>query len=77
LWKFSATMFDCRHRVACISESNLARSAGTACALARLTDTNGINCCGSGLGEYDSFGTQAYRGFFLTGGGSFSGIDFW
>jgi hypothetical protein len=51
------------------------RGEGTACALTGLNDANGVNCCGVPFD--DSIAPREYRGYFLTGGGSFSGVDFW
>lgn len=47
----------------------------TACAVAELTNQKFINCCGEG--ENDIFGSGPKKGFFLTGGGTYEGIDFW
>jgi hypothetical protein len=49
--------------------------AGTACAVAGLNNVKGINCCGDG--ENDIFGSARWKGFFLTGSGTYEGIDFW
>jgi hypothetical protein len=49
--------------------------SGTACALTKLTQQKNMNCCG--VGDNDLFGSGPYKGFFLTGGGTYSGIDFW
>jgi hypothetical protein len=43
--------------------------------LAGLNDANGVNCCG--IATDGSIAPGEYQGFFLTGGGSFSGVDFW
>lgn len=54
---------------------NSLHAPGTACAVAGLTNSKFINCCGEG--ENDVFGSGPFKGFFLTGGGTYSGIDFW
>jgi hypothetical protein len=48
---------------------------GTACSLARLTQRKNMNCCGRG--DDDIFRSGPKRGFFLTGGGTYNGIDYW
>jgi hypothetical protein len=49
--------------------------AGTACAVIGLTNTKNINCCGKG--DFDIFGSARFQGFFLTGSGTYEGVDFW
>ena len=53
----------CRHRLA----------AGTACGTSFLRNAQGVNCCGAGTGILG----DKLQGYFLTGGGTFAGIDYW
>ena len=48
-------------------------TAGTACGTTALRNAQGANCCGAGTGILG----DKLQGYFLTGGGTFAGVDYW